>query len=235
MSAWTKCPRRSRTSGTPSSPRTSRKRLFSVLSKTVLLLRSPCLMKSNTRTTGPRSLKPKSKDGTLEMRNLKQALHDHRAELAEKTNQIDSYKQVHLLSLHHGSNAFEIAGSLRQLLQERDRQFASLENTCQVRSPPLTRPSPMPSNVPDSLSITVGSRDARIRELETMLHAKEKEVQLSSYRTWSSPSMPTRAVHGSSSLISRSCPTCYGKYSLHLHHPFPCIHPYRSPRSSPVS
>lgn len=41
--------------------------------------------------------------GTLEMRNLKQALHDHRAELAEKTNQIDSYKQVHLLSLHHGS------------------------------------------------------------------------------------------------------------------------------------
>lgn len=56
----------------------------------------------------------------------------------------------------------------------------------------------------------------------------------SSYRTWSSPSMPTRAVHGSSSLISRSCPTCYGKYSLHLHHPFPCIHPYRSPRNSPV-
>jgi hypothetical protein len=29
-----------------------------------------------------------------------------------------------------------------------------------------------------TLSITVGSRDARIRELETMLHAKEKEVQL---------------------------------------------------------
>jgi len=31
---------------------------------------------------------------TVEMQNLRQALHDHRAQLAEKTNQIDSYKQV---------------------------------------------------------------------------------------------------------------------------------------------
>lgn len=41
--------------------------------------------------------------GTLEMQNLKQALHEHRAQLAEKTNQIDSYKQV-VLSLHHESS-----------------------------------------------------------------------------------------------------------------------------------
>jgi len=32
------------------------------------------------------------------------------------------------------TRAIEIAGSLRKLLQERDKQFASLENTCQVRS-----------------------------------------------------------------------------------------------------
>jgi len=192
---------------------------------------------------------------TVEMQNLRQALHDHRAQLAEKTNQIDSYKQVgeylellvhnprqkilktletycirnifpfnlpiisaylitnlvFLLNKNSGvislmqdlgkllrlliflsivtqtthsylcqkmlqvvmqirihdlkfflkpncakiqvlrntaeklegsvsdesseklTNAFEIAGSLRKLLQERDRQFASLENTCQVR------------------------------------------------------------------------------------------------------
>lgn len=33
-------------------------------------------------------------NSTLEMQNLMRVLHEHRAQLAEKTKQIDSYKQV---------------------------------------------------------------------------------------------------------------------------------------------
>ncbi|KAG0576911.1 hypothetical protein KC19_5G117300 [Ceratodon purpureus] len=125
---------------------------------------------------------------TLEMRNLKQALHEHRAQLAEKTNQIDSYKQalrntaeklegVSDQSHEKLTSAFEMAGSLRKLLQERDKQFASLENTCQSREVELADVQRKLEATNSTLQITVGSRDARIRELENMLQAKEKEVQ----------------------------------------------------------
>lgn len=125
---------------------------------------------------------------TVEMQNLRQALHEHRAQLAEKTNQIDSYKQalrntaeklegVSDESSEKLTSAFEIAGSLRKLLQERDRQFASLENTCQSREMELAEVQRKLEATNNTLSITVGSRDARIRELEKMLHAKEREVQ----------------------------------------------------------
>nr|PNR38118.1 hypothetical protein PHYPA_021229 [Physcomitrium patens] len=143
-------------------------------------------------------------NSTLEMQNLMRVLHEHRAQLAEKTKQIDSYKQqiiqsyvqlklekcmqalINTAERLEGmpgesqemlESAFEIAGSLRKLLQDRDKQFANLESTCLSREMEILEVQRKLELTDSTLSVTVGSRDARIRELENTLRAMEREVQ----------------------------------------------------------
>ncbi|XP_024397924.1 uncharacterized protein [Physcomitrium patens] len=127
-------------------------------------------------------------NSTLEMQNLMRVLHEHRAQLAEKTKQIDSYKQALINTAERLEgmpgesqemleSAFEIAGSLRKLLQDRDKQFANLESTCLSREMEILEVQRKLELTDSTLSVTVGSRDARIRELENTLRAMEREVQ----------------------------------------------------------
>jgi uncharacterized protein (DUF2164 family) len=80
----------------------------------------------------------------LEIQNLEHAVKELRIKLAEKTSQIDSYDKALKetaeklegasdQSQEKLASAFEIAGSLRKLLEDRENQFATLEGISRVR------------------------------------------------------------------------------------------------------
>ncbi|MCO5613343.1 hypothetical protein L7F22_067619 [Adiantum nelumboides] len=70
------------------------------------------------------------------------------------------------------SNAFEIAGSLRKILEDRENQFATLEGNCRLGE--VQRKLAASNN---AFAETVEARDAKIRHLEGILAQKQDEVQ----------------------------------------------------------
>ncbi|CAM6079900.1 unnamed protein product [Sphagnum tenellum] len=124
----------------------------------------------------------------LEIQNLEHAVKELRIKLAEKTSQIDSYDKALKetaeklegasdQSQEKLASAFEIAGSLRKLLEDRENQFATLEGISRRRELELGEVQRKLSAANCTLAETVECRDARIVELECMLTNKQTEIQ----------------------------------------------------------
>ncbi|XP_024384287.1 uncharacterized protein [Physcomitrium patens] len=125
---------------------------------------------------------------TLEIQNLEQALKELRIQLSDRTSQIESYEKALKEtgerlegasdeSQEKLTSAFEIAGSLRKLLEDRESQFATFEGNCRRRELELSEVQRKLAVANCTLCETVEYRDARIQELETMLSTKQQEVQ----------------------------------------------------------
>eukprot|EP01018_Ginkgo_biloba_P001910 Gb_17695 [translate_table: standard] len=124
---------------------------------------------------------------TLEIQNLEQALKELQTQLAEKTAHLESYEKALKEtadklegasdeSHEQLSNAFEIASSLRKLLEDRENQYATLEGDCRRKEMELGEIQRKLASANSTFSETVEARDLRIQELENMLAEKQAEV-----------------------------------------------------------
>ncbi|OAE30758.1 hypothetical protein AXG93_2265s1170 [Marchantia polymorpha subsp. ruderalis] len=125
---------------------------------------------------------------TLEIQNLGQALKELRIQIAEKNSQLESYEKALKEtaeklegasdeSQEKLTSAFEIAASLRKLLEERENQFATLEGNCRRRELELGEVQRKLAVANCTLCETVEARDSRIQELESLLTRKHSELQ----------------------------------------------------------
>ncbi|KAG0604409.1 hypothetical protein M758_10G169900 [Ceratodon purpureus] len=125
---------------------------------------------------------------TLEIQNLEQAVKELRMQLSDKSSQIACYEKALKEtaqrlegasdeSQEKLTSAFEIAGSLRKLLEDRENQFANLEGNCRRREMELGEVQRKLAAANCTLCETVECRDARIQELEAMLCCRQQEVQ----------------------------------------------------------
>ncbi|KAL3697694.1 hypothetical protein R1sor_011770 [Riccia sorocarpa] len=125
---------------------------------------------------------------TLEIQNFGQALKELRAQVEEKNSQLESYEKALKEtaeklegasdeSQEKLTSAFEIAASLRKLLEERESQFATLEGNCRRRELELGEVQRKLAVANCTLCETVEARDARIQELESLLARKHSEIQ----------------------------------------------------------
>ncbi|CAM6103626.1 unnamed protein product [Calypogeia fissa] len=125
---------------------------------------------------------------TLEVQNLGQSIKELRHKVAEKDLQIDAYEKALKEtaeklegatdeSQEKLTSAFEIAASLRKLLEERENQYATLEGNCRRRELELGEVQRKLAVANCTLCETVEARDARIVELESLLSRKHLELQ----------------------------------------------------------
>ncbi|KAL2644512.1 hypothetical protein R1flu_012099 [Riccia fluitans] len=125
---------------------------------------------------------------TLEIQNLGQALKELRVQIEEKNSQLESYEKALKEtaeklegasdeSQEKLTSAFEIAASLRKLLEERENQFATLEGNCRRRELELSEVQRKLAVANCTLCETVEARDTRIQELESLLARKHSELQ----------------------------------------------------------
>ncbi|KAG0614176.1 hypothetical protein M758_6G156500, partial [Ceratodon purpureus] len=124
---------------------------------------------------------------TLELQNMEQNLQQLRIQLAERTSQLDSYEKALKEtaerlegtsdeSQEKLTSAFEIAGSLRKLLEDREHQYASLEGSSRRRELELGEVQRKLASANCTLCETVEARDSRIEELENILVQKQAEI-----------------------------------------------------------
>ncbi|KAI5058046.1 hypothetical protein GOP47_0026216 [Adiantum capillus-veneris] len=124
----------------------------------------------------------------LEIEGLEKAIKTLQNQIEEKSSQIESYAKALKdtaeklegtsdESQEQLSNAFEIAGSLRKILDDRENQFATLEGNCRRRELELGEVQRKLAASTNSFAETIEARDARIRELEGNLAHKQNEVQ----------------------------------------------------------
>lgn len=124
---------------------------------------------------------------TLELQNMEHNLQQLHIQLAEQTSQLDSYEKALKEtaeklegasdeSQEKLTSAFEIAGSLRKLLEDREQQYACLEGSSRRRELELGEVQRKLAAANCTLCETVEVRDARIEELENILSRKQSEI-----------------------------------------------------------
>ncbi|MCO5548057.1 hypothetical protein L7F22_001513 [Adiantum nelumboides] len=124
----------------------------------------------------------------LEKEGLEKAIRTLQTQFEQKSSQVESYAKALKdaaeklegtsdESQEQLSNAFEIAGSLRKILEDRENQFATLEGNCRRRELEVGEVQRKLAASNNAFAETVEARDAKIRHLEGILAQKQDEVQ----------------------------------------------------------
>ncbi|KAH7445513.1 hypothetical protein KP509_01G012500 [Ceratopteris richardii] len=125
---------------------------------------------------------------TFKVEGLRRTIASLRTQIDEKSNQMEYYAKALKdtaqklegtsdESQEQLSNAFEIAGSLRKILEDRENQFATLEGNCRRKELEVGELQRKLTTSNEAFAETIESRDTRIRELEGILAQKQNEVQ----------------------------------------------------------
>ncbi|XP_024518718.1 uncharacterized protein LOC112341925 [Selaginella moellendorffii] len=124
----------------------------------------------------------------LHVQSLEQALRNVQVELSQKSVQVDSYEKALKEtadkldgtsdeSHQKLSSAFQIAASLRKLLEDRENQFAALEGSSRRRDLELQEIQKKLSLSKTTFMDTLEARDTRINELEKLLLQKQSQIE----------------------------------------------------------
>ncbi|KAJ7563281.1 hypothetical protein O6H91_03G104200 [Diphasiastrum complanatum] len=124
---------------------------------------------------------------SLQLRSLEKALKELRSQYEQRCMQANSYEKALKEtaeklegasdeSQEKLSSAFEIAASLRKLLEDRESHFATLEGNCRRKELELGEIQRKLASANNTFCETVEVRDARINELENLLVHKQTEM-----------------------------------------------------------